>query len=68
MSGLVGPTGAPLSQRKVRDSVEQQQEAMRSLLQAFSMFLGLSFVGRVKWLLFGISPVRAIRRREVQSC
>lgn len=53
MSGLVAPNGAPLSQRKVRTAVEQQQEALVTLTQAFSLFLRLGFFGRLGWLLFG---------------
>lgn len=51
---LLGPNGTPLSQRKVRDSVEEQQRALRLTVQAFQGFLRLPFFGRLKWLLFGV--------------
>ena len=42
---LVGVNGQPLSARKVRTSVEQQQIAMRLLTTAFSAFLNLTLWG-----------------------
>lgn len=53
MSGLVAPSGAPLSQRKVREAAARHQDALVTLTQAFSLFLRLGFFGRLGWLLFG---------------
>jgi hypothetical protein len=55
---LVGVNGQPLSARKVRTSVEQQQIAMRLLTTAFSAFLNLTLWGRVKWLCFGANAFK----------
>lgn len=61
-SDLYGANGAPLSQRKVRESVHEQQAALMLLVQGFGMFMSLSFFGRLKWFLFGVKPVAALRR------
>lgn len=53
MNGLVSPSGAPLSQRKVREAVDGHHDALVTLTQAFSLFLRLGFWGRLGWLLFG---------------
>jgi hypothetical protein len=53
MSGLVSPSGAPLSQRQVRRGVQQHQDALQMLTTALSTFLRLGFFGRIGWLLFG---------------
>jgi hypothetical protein len=50
---LYNASGQPLSSRRVRESVEQQQVAMILFTKAFSSFLNLSFVGRLRWILFG---------------
>lgn len=62
VADLYGADGQHLSQRDVRRSVKEQQLAMLALCQGFSMFMSLGFFGRLKWFLFGIAPVAALRR------
>jgi hypothetical protein len=52
-SSLYGANGAPLSQRKVRDSVDHHHIALVTLTKAMQTFFRMSFRQRLAWVLFG---------------